>query len=99
MNYNYILDPKAQQEYENSIEWYSERSELVTLNFIDTIESTIAVICKNPYLYKKGYKNFHAAVTKKYPYSIVYAVEEKIKTVVIISVFQNNRSPKKKYKK
>jgi plasmid stabilization system protein ParE len=56
--YIYILEPKAQQEYENSIEWYSERSETATLNFIDTIESTIAIICSNPNLYKKRYKIF-----------------------------------------
>lgn len=97
--YSYILEPKAQQEYEDSIEWYTERSEAATLNFIETIESTITVIFQNPSLYKKPYKNFHEAVIRKYPYSIVYTVEEKIKTIVVISIFQHNRNPKKKYKK
>jgi len=97
--YTYIVEPKAQEEYEQSIQWYGVRSEAAALNFIYSIESAIMVICKNPFLYKKRYKFFHEAVIKKYPYSVIYTVEEKINTVVIISIFQHNRNPKKKFKK
>ncbi|MCC7050799.1 MAG: type II toxin-antitoxin system RelE/ParE family toxin [Bacteroidia bacterium] len=96
--YHYILNPKAQEEYESSVEFYISKSEEVAINFVEIIEEAIIFIRKNPHLYKKSYKNFHEAVIKGYPFSIIYTVEEQIKTVVIFSIFQNNRNPKKKYK-
>lgn len=56
--YHHILDPKAEEEYEQSIEFYSEKSEKATINFIDTIDQSIALICKNPFTNKKKYKNY-----------------------------------------
>ena len=96
--YQYILDPRAQSEYEKSVEWYTERSERATINFIANTDNTINLICKQPYQSKNVYKNFHEASIKKYPFTIIYTIEEKIKTVVIFSIYHHKRSPKKKYK-
>ncbi len=96
--YQYILEPRAQAEYENAIEWYTERSEQATLKFIESIDSTLNLICKQPHQSRNIYKNFHETSTKKYPFTIIYTVEEKIKTVVIFSIYHHKRSPKKKYK-
>ncbi|MCA0430055.1 MAG: type II toxin-antitoxin system RelE/ParE family toxin [Bacteroidetes bacterium] len=96
--YQYILNSKAQEEYETSVNFYSEKGEEIAIKFVETTEKTIILIRKKPYLYKKSYKNFHEAVIKNFPFSIIYSVEEQIKTVIIFSVFHNNRNPKKKYK-
>ena len=44
--YQYLLEPKAQKEYEESIEFYAERSEKATLNFIYLVEQAINLIWK-----------------------------------------------------
>ena len=69
--YQYILEPRAQSEYEESTEWYTERSEMATLNFIASIDNTIKLICKQPYQPKNSYKNFHETSIKKYPFTII----------------------------
>lgn len=96
--YQYILDPKAQKDYEDSIEFYAERSELATLNFIDLVELTIDLICKNPSINRNKYKNYFEIVLDKYPFTIIYAIEEEIKLIVIISIYHHSRNPKYKYK-
>lgn len=96
--YHHILDPKAEEEYEQSIEFYSEKSEKATINFIDTIDQSIALICKNPFTNKKKYKNYYEAILDVYPFTIVYAIEKEIELIVIISIYHHSRNPKYKYK-
>ncbi len=96
--YNHIFEPKAQKEYEDSIEWYCERNLEAAIKFIDSVDELIALICHNPKQFKKPYKNYHEAITETYPFSIIYCIEEKIKTIVVISVFHHKRSPKRKFK-
>ena len=97
--YNYILEPKAQEEYETAIDWYSDKSELITLNFIESVDKTLELICSQPYQFKSLYKNFHEASTKKFPFAIIYTIEEKIKRIAVISMFHHKRNPTKRYKK
>jgi len=96
--YHYLLEPSAQSEYEKSLEWYSERSEKASIHFILGIENTLKLICKDPYQFKNAYKTFHELSVKKYPYTIIYSIEEEIKTVVIFSIYHHKRNPKLKYK-
>jgi plasmid stabilization system protein ParE len=96
--YHYILSPKAQEEFETSIEWYYERDEKVAIKFTESISKTIDLICKQPYLFKTIFGDFHEVSTNKYPFIIIYAIEEEIKTIIIISIFHHKRNPKKKYK-
>jgi hypothetical protein len=40
---------------------------------------------------------YKQARTKKYPYSIVYFVDEEKKRIVITTVFHNKRNPERKF--
>jgi plasmid stabilization system protein ParE len=95
--YDYLIHIKAQNELEISVEWYAERSEKAVKNFILNIETTLKSICSNPYQYRNGYKNFHELGVKKYPFSIIYFIDESKKLVVVTSVFHHKRNPKKKF--
>lgn len=97
--YNYIVHPIAQQEYETSIEWYAIRSEQTTRNFILNVEKTIAAICLNPHQFRNEYKIFYELGVKKYPFSIIYSIDDSDKIVMITSIFHHKRNPQKKYKK
>jgi hypothetical protein len=36
--YQYLFEPKAQNEYEESFNWYAQRSLRAALNFIESID-------------------------------------------------------------
>jgi len=97
--YEYILHPLAQQEYEHSINWYSKRSFKAAANFVTNMESAISAIRLNPHQFRNEYKNFREIGIKKYPFSIIYSIDESIKSVLIMSVFHHKKNPKKKYRK
>lgn len=96
--YEYIVEPKAQNEYDESILWYLERSLLATENFISTVDDAFLQICEFPYRWKNLYKNFYEYGLKKYPFHIIYTIDDEMKTIVIFSIYHQKRNPKKKYK-
>ena len=96
--YQYLLEPKAQEEYEKSINWYTQRSEKATLNFIDEVEQIIELICNKPHVNKNIYKNYYEITLEKYPFTIVYSIENEMKLIVITSIYHQKRNPKYKYR-
>lgn len=99
MNYKYVYDPIALREYTEAIAWYKIRSDKAAVNFVKEVAESIKMICDNPLRFKNPYKNFRETSLKKYPYSIVYFLEDRKRTVIISSVFHNKRNPQKKYRK
>jgi plasmid stabilization system protein ParE len=98
MNYQYVYDPAAFKEYKNSIRWYQKRSDLAAENFIKETTNCIRSICTNPARYRNTYKTFHEAPLKRFPFSIVYFVDEEKQTIVIVSVYHHKRDPRRKFK-
>ena len=72
MSYNYILHAHAQQDYEQSLKWYMERSIVAAERFVVAINNALQLICDNPTRWRKKYKNFHEISLKKYPFTIIY---------------------------
>ena len=96
--YSYIFEPRAAIEYKEAILWYLEISLYAAENFDKLLKARIDEICLNPTLHNKTRKNYREAVVVKYPFSVIYFVEEEIRTVVIISIFHHKRNPKLKYR-
>lgn len=98
MKYAYSLLNEAQKEYEADVLWYSRKSYLVAINFIEDFENTVKHICENPKRWRNEYKSFHELGLKKYPYVIIYTIEESQNMVLITAVFHTSRNPEKKIK-
>ncbi len=99
MNYKHIYAPVAFSEYKEAVEWYDERSKTAAENFVRDVKEKIESICLNPLRHRNTYKYFRETSLKKYPFCIVYFVDENKKIVVITSVYHHKRNPKRKYKK
>lgn len=97
MKYKYRFDPIAAIEYEAAYSWYNRRSVQAAENFIIAIDEAIEAVCCNPQRYRKSYKELREITLKKYPFYLIYLIDEKKKTVVFTSVYHNKRSPDKKY--
>lgn len=95
--YKYIVETRAQQEYEAALEWYAARSEQATRGFVKSIETTLENIRITPNSGKIKYKMFREINISKYPFTIIYTIEAAIETIVVISIFHQKRDPDKKY--
>ena len=99
MGYSYILLEAAQEEYESSVRWYIIRSEQSAVNFISAIDVTLESICDYPTRWRNKYKNFFELGVKKYPFTIIYTIDNQNKLIIVHSIFHHKRNPLKKYSK
>ncbi len=95
--YSYSFDPVAAIEYEEAYHWYLERSSVAADNFIVAVDNAIKAICKHPRRYRNTYNDLREILLKKYPFSLVFLVNEANKHIAIVSVYHQNRNPEKKY--
>lgn len=99
MSCKYIFDPTALAEYAEAIEWYGERSDVAYNNFISEVDKKIEDICRAPTSYRNTYRKYRETSLKSFPYTIVYLLNEKTKTITITSVYHHKRNPRRKYRK
>lgn len=98
MTYSYLFDPVAAKEYEQAFNWYEKKSYQAADNFIIRVQDAITAICADPYRYRNGYKNLRELSLKKYPYQVIYYIDDAHSTIVIVSIFHHKQNPKKKYR-
>lgn len=96
--YSYLFDLIAANEYEEAFEWYQQQSERAADNLIVEVEETIQSVCKEPYRYKNAYGDLYEVSLKKYPYYLIYFIDDLNKIITIISLFHHKRNPKNKYR-
>ncbi len=97
MPYKYIFDPKAAGDYEKAYLWYQQRSEMAAGRLIIEVEEAIKRICADPYRYRNAYKKLRESSLKKFPYTLIFLVDDMKVLIVITSLFHHKRNPKKKY--
>lgn len=98
MSYRYRYDPVALGEYKDAVSWYLERSELAAEEFVKELNEKIATICNDPFCFRNTYKSYRETSLKRYPYYIVYLIDETKKAIIISSVYHHKRNPQKKYR-
>lgn len=97
--HQFVYSPVALIEYKDAVVWYKERSITAAEKFVKEIKEKINLICDSPFRYPETFKHFRESSLKKYPYSIVYFIEDSKRLVIITSVFHQKRNPERKYKK
>ena len=83
----------------DAIKWYEQRSTAAAEKFINAVNEKLDSISKHPGQYKNLFRNYHEVSTRKYPYTIVYFIEEDIQRVVVVAIYHHKRRPQKKYRK
>jgi plasmid stabilization system protein ParE len=97
MKYKCRFDPIAANEYEAAYSWYIEQSIKAADNFVIAVDEAINTVCANPHRYKKSHKDLREVILKKYPFYLIYLIDEKKKTIIITSIYHTKRDPDKKY--
>jgi hypothetical protein len=101
MSYTCELRHEAAAEFTNSYIWYEEQQDNLGDKLIADFYSKLNQICKNPHHYKTSYKNYHEALTDKFPFLIVCQIDEDKKKIIVMvmAIFHTSRNPKKKFRK
>jgi len=94
MNYKVKLVADAKNDFAEAHMYYFKISPKVALKFKDEVKSAIEHLEKNPF-YELRTRNFRAIPLKKFAYFIFYEVNENLKEVKIVAIFNTNRDTEK----
>jgi len=89
----------AQQELQQSYDWYEERVEGLGKRFLAAIQHKFDDIAISPTLHAKKKGNYRETIVKDFPFTIIYEVLERQKVVFVSYIFHNKRNPLLKYKR
>jgi len=93
MAYKISLSPKAYIDISYAFEYYSV-SKQTLINFDKELEIAYSTLSQNPH-FRIRYKNITGFPLKKFPYLLLYEIDETEQAVYIYSVFNTNLDPKK----
>jgi plasmid stabilization system protein ParE len=96
--FDFFIQEEAQRDIEESVLWYDERSRQATDNFLIEINNALQKICENPDCGTNKYKNYYDFRLKKYPFTIIYIVDNERNMIIVSAVFHNKRNPATKYR-
>jgi toxin ParE1/3/4 len=85
---------RARADVELAFEWYEKQRRGLGFELLDCIEIATKQILVFPEAYQLSYKNFRRCVTRRFPFSLFYTIEEDV--IVIHSVFDNRMDPGKR---
>ena len=98
MTYTHLFLLEAQKEYETALYWYLERSTKAAKNFVIAFENALILVCTNPQRWRNGYENYFELRLKKYPFTIVYLIDDQNHLILITAVFHHSKDPIDKYR-
>ncbi len=87
----YKFHPEALIEFSESVIYYSEKSYKLGLVFYTEVENAIHKITKSPTLYRIIEEDVRRCLIKRFPYGILYTIEEDY--ILILAVMHFSRDP------
>jgi plasmid stabilization system protein ParE len=91
MNYRLIIRPEAELDLEDAFVWYESQDNGLGSEFVRAIDNCISSIGRNPMSYAIVYQEARQALVRRFPYIILYVVQED--TVFVIGFFHSKRNP------
>ena len=78
---------------------YEEKSVIAADGFIVAVQEAVNAVCTHPERYRNTYKKLRELTLKKYPFNLIYYIDELNKLIIIVSIYHHKRNPRRKYAK
>lgn len=92
MIFEVVIQPRAILDIQDAIDYYESKQIGLGDYFYQVIDEHIKTLTKNPF-FQIRYKDYHGLPTKKFPFIILYFIDEKLMTIYILSVFNTALNP------
>ena len=89
-----IFKAQAQQDIIDAAKWYETQRSGLGEEFLHAVLKESDHIRVYPFAYPKKYKDIRELVMKKFPYLILYRIEEDL--VYVHAIFNSHQNPGKK---
>ncbi len=91
MKYSVIVGPEAEEDLKAAFSWYEDNRKGLGYDFLFQVDAGINFIERNPEIHPIEYKGTRKHLIKRFPYKIIYLVEEE--KIIILAVLHGRRKP------
>jgi len=91
MKYKVIVRPEAEDDLKEAFYWYEDKRTGLGYDFLLQVDAGINFIYRNPEIHSIEYKGTRKHLIKRFPYKIIYLVEEE--KIIILAVLHGKRRP------
>jgi toxin ParE1/3/4 len=92
MKYEIVIKPEAENDLSETFGWYEERRNGLGYDFLLQVEAGLCFIEKNPLAFPEKYVGTRQYLIKRFPYKIIYRVEDS--KVIVLGIIYGGRDPK-----
>jgi len=92
LKYKIKIEPEAQIDIQDSINWYNEQQKGLGKRFYKEVKEYLNSLKTNP-LYAVKYDNIRCLPLKIFPFTIHFSVNEDDKIIIVRAVFQTSQNP------
>ncbi|MFA6923950.1 MAG: type II toxin-antitoxin system RelE/ParE family toxin [Bacteroidales bacterium] len=94
-NYKLKFEKEARADLTNSIKWYNEQKEGLGKYFFNEVNIFLDFIKSHPDACEQKHRNARFLPLKRFPFVIIYTVDDSLKIINIVAVFNTYRNPDK----
>jgi toxin ParE1/3/4 len=95
MNYKIVVTPEAFNEIQEAYVYYKNvAGQKVARSFSSKLKSSFKSLKKNPF-YEFKIKDYRSFPVNKFPYIIIFQIDETQKYIRILSIFNSSQDPNK----
>lgn len=91
MKYIVIIRPEAEDDLKEAFSWYEDKRIGLGYDFLLQVDAGLNFIARNPNIHPVEYKGTRKHIIKRFPYKIIYIIEEE--HIIVIAVTHGKRSP------
>ncbi len=86
---------QAEDELSDAYDWYERKQQSLGNKLYDEVNHYLTLIEENPYQFPVKYtEELRSASLNRFPYLILYWIDELNNIVFIVSIFHTSRNPK-----
>jgi len=91
VKYSLIIRPEAEDDLKEAYSWYEDKRQGLGHDFLLQVDAGLNFIARYPDIHPIEYKGTRKHLLKRFPYKIIYLVENN--RIVILAVIHGRRSP------
>ena len=88
---NFSFDPEAEKEFQHAVDYYNKCQKDLGFEFATEVYKSIDHILAFPEAWSKLSKNTRRCITDRFPYGIIYLIDED--EIVVIAIMQLQKRP------
>lgn len=89
MKYKIIVRPEAEDDLKEAFSWYEDKRTGLGYDFLLHVDVGINFINRNPEIHPIEYKGTRKHLIKRFPYKIIYLIEEE--KIIVLAVIHGKR--------